>query len=415
MKKITLVLCVLFLLLLPVAVSAVGNITVNSVPTGATIILNGASTGFTTNTILENVSSGTNTILLQKSGYVDYTQTVSVIDNQTSIVSYSMVVATTSPIITSISPTSAANSGSQTIVITGSGFSGSTVTLTKSGQTTVSSSVVGTDSATSLSRNFNLNGIASGPWSLVILNSDGGTVSYAFTVNSATSSTVTTISPTSGVVNTSVSTTITGTGFVTSSAVIRLYRSGNYISGSVNSGGSTTQLLGTFSLYQAAPGSYDVCVLPDGTETSKICGPSFTILSTSSAANGSIYVKSSPSISKIFLNNVYQGYTPLTLDNIVPSTYTVMIRSAGYNDYSESVKVTAGNTSYVTASLQLTPDETTVTTVPKTTVSTVKTTKKSTAKTPTPWPTSTPTQSSSISILAILGIIGAGVIVLRKE
>ena len=143
--------------------------------------------------------------------------------------------------------------------------------------------------------------------------------------------------------------------------------------------------------------------------------PSSRHLRQQTAANGSIYVRASPSTSKIFLNNVYQGYTPMTLDNITPSTYTVMIRSAGYNDYSESVKVTAGNTASVIASLVLTPDvTTTATTVPKTTVTAVKTTKKSTAKTPTPWPKSTPTQASPVEILVIIGAVGLGLIVLRK-
>lgn len=324
---------------------------------------------------------------------------------------------TSAPTIISISPTSASNSGWQTIEIVGTGFSGSAVTLTKTGQVTVTgANTATTDTATTLSRNFNLNGIASGTWNIFILNSDGVNVTGLFTVNSATAATVTSISPTTGAVNTSVSTTIAGTGFVPTSAKIRLYRSGNYIGGSVNSGGTATQLTGSFNLNQATPGAYDVCVLPDGTETSKICSPTFTILSTATAANGTINVKSAPSIAKIFLNSVYQGYTPLTLDNITPGTYTVIIRSAGFNEYSESVKVTAGNISYVTASLVLTPEVTTApTTAPKTTVSTVKTTAKSTAKVPTPWPSATPTPASPVSVLAILGAVGVGLIVLRKR
>jgi hypothetical protein len=183
----------------------------------------------------------------------------------------------------------------------------------------------------------------------------------------------------------------------------------------VNSGGSTTQLTGSFNLNLATLGAYDVCVLPDGTETSKICSQTFTIVSSASAANGSVYVKSSPSISKIFLDSVFKGYTPMTLENVTPVTHTVMVRSAGYNDYSESVTVTNGNTSYVTASLVLAPEVTTATTtVPQTTVTTVKTTAKSTVKAPTPWPSATPTPASPVSIIAILGAVGVGLLVLRK-
>ena len=52
-----------------------------------------------------------------------------------------------SPIITSISPSSATNSGSQTFVIVGTGFSGTNVTLTKTGQSTITGVVTGTDSS----------------------------------------------------------------------------------------------------------------------------------------------------------------------------------------------------------------------------------------------------------------------------
>ncbi|PKL57617.1 MAG: hypothetical protein CVV34_06585, partial [Methanomicrobiales archaeon HGW-Methanomicrobiales-5] len=128
MKKKSLIVGVLLLLLLlPCAVSAVGNISVSSVPVGATILLNGSSTGTTTNTILENVPAGSNTILLQKSGYQDYSQTVTVSDNQTSYISQSLVATTTTPTIISITPPSATNSGSQTIVIAGTGFNGANV------------------------------------------------------------------------------------------------------------------------------------------------------------------------------------------------------------------------------------------------------------------------------------------------
>ena len=122
--------------------------------------------------------------------------------------------AISAPTITSITPTNAVNNGWQTIDIVGTGFSGSTVTLTKTGQSTVTGATTATaDTATTLDRNFNLNGIAAGTWNVVILNTDGGTVTGTFTVNSATASTVTAISPTSGTVNTTVSTTITGNRF----------------------------------------------------------------------------------------------------------------------------------------------------------------------------------------------------------
>ena len=136
-----------------------------------------------------------------------------------------------------------------------------------------------------------------------------------------------------------------------------------------------------------------------------------------STANGSIYVQSTPTRSKVFLNNVFQDYTPMTLYNITGGTSPlVTVRSAGYNEWSKNVAVTAGSTTTVTASLVLSPEETTATTtVPQTTVTTVKTTVKSTVKAPTPWPTATPTPASPVGVLVILGAVGVGFIVLRKR
>jgi hypothetical protein len=429
MKKISFLICLIGLftvafLIAPVtAALSFGSIAPTSGPVagGTTVVITGAEFTYTTSVTFDSTAATSFTvnsdtqITASTPAHAAGAVNVIVTTSNGTATGSSVFTYIAPPTITSVTPSSAVNNGWQTIDIVGTGFSGSAVTLTKTGQSTVTGATTATaDTATTLSRNFNLNGIAAGTWSVVILNTDGGTTTGTFTVNSATASTVTAISPTSGTVNTTVSTTITGTGFTPTSAKIRLYRSGNYIGGSVNSGGTTTQLTGTFDLNQATTGTYDVCVLPDGTETSKICSPTFTILS-AAAVNGTIYIKSTPTSSKVFLGSTYQGYTPLTLDNITPGTYTVLVQRAGYNSYSESVKVTAGNTSYVTASLVLSPEETTVTTtVPTTTITTVKTTAKSTAKLPTPWPSATPTPASPVSILAILGAVGVGFVVMRK-
>lgn len=72
---------------------------------------------------------------------------------------------TSAPTITGLTPPSATNGGTQTIQISGTGFGtdGNTaVTLTKSGETPITGSLTGTDSATSISRIFSLNGVATG-------------------------------------------------------------------------------------------------------------------------------------------------------------------------------------------------------------------------------------------------------------
>jgi hypothetical protein len=308
------------------------------------------------------------------------------------------------PNISGISPTSAVNSGQQTIDITGTGFNGSTVSLTKTGQSAIAGVRVGTDTPTHLSRTFTLNGVVSGTWNLTVLNSDGRNATGSFTIRNATVATVIAISPTTWTVNTTVSTIITGTGFTPATAKIRLYRSGNYISGAVNTGGTSTRLTGSFNLNQATPGVYDVCVLPDGTEASKICGPTFTI----NADYGSITVISAPPSGSVYLNGIFKGYTPITLERITPGTYLVMVQNTGYFDWSDSVTVTSGHVSTVNAPLvqiEIPPSKETVPTITKPT-SDVTTTLPS----PTPTTKASPVDPALFLVTACLAFI-----ILRKH
>ena len=409
------------MLLLPCAVSAMGNISVSSVPTGVTILLNGTNTGSVTPVTLENIPTGSHTILLQKSGYLDYSQTVTVTDDATSTVSQTLTAVVAAPTISSISPSSGYNSSTISITsIAGTGFSTSSapeVVLMKSGQTNITATAVTSSSTTSIGCTFNIINKQAGYWNVIVTNPDGqsATLTNGFEIkDSSVAVTLSSITPSSAQTNTTVSiTSLSGTGFVVTPQIILRRSLYNDLYGSVTSA-TTTNIVGTFDLTNRDPGNYQICVINSGAEP--VCGLTFTINTmVSTAVNGSINVKSSPSISKVFLNTVYQGYTPMTLDNITPGTYTVLIRHADYNDYSESVTVTAGNISYVTASLVLAPEETTATvTAPKTAATTVKTTTKATAKVPTPWPSATPAPASPVGVLVILGAVGIGFIVLRK-
>ena len=90
-------------LLLPAGASAVGNISVTSNPAGATVFLDGTTTNSVTPTTVVNVTNTTHTILLRFSGYQDYTQTnIQVNDNQTSVVSATLVNLTSAVTFTSV-------------------------------------------------------------------------------------------------------------------------------------------------------------------------------------------------------------------------------------------------------------------------------------------------------------------------
>jgi hypothetical protein len=83
------------ILFLPVAVSAVGNISVSSSPSVALVYLDGTSTGTTTPAKIESVTNGSHIVLLRMTGYQDYTQSVIVSDNATSTVSATLTATQT--------------------------------------------------------------------------------------------------------------------------------------------------------------------------------------------------------------------------------------------------------------------------------------------------------------------------------
>ena len=88
------------ILLIPSLAAATGNITVSSVPSGATILVDGIGTGTTTPTTIRGVTSGSHFILLQLTGYQDYSQNVIVNDNATSTVSVTLIAVTTTAPVT---------------------------------------------------------------------------------------------------------------------------------------------------------------------------------------------------------------------------------------------------------------------------------------------------------------------------
>ena len=212
---------VVLMLLLPSAVSALGNIAVSSSPQGAQIFVDSFDKGVTPMTV-DNVTLGYHNVLLKKAGYMNHLSSVTVDDGETVTLSVTLTTTASTPIISNITPSGASNSGLHTIVITGKNFSGSIVSLTQSGQSTLIGAIVGTDTSTTIIRNFNLDGIVSGTWNVVILNVDGGTVTGTFTVNSATTATITSISPTVVPITTTVSTTSVTTVKTTAKSTVKV-------------------------------------------------------------------------------------------------------------------------------------------------------------------------------------------------
>lgn len=58
---------------------------------------------------------------------------------------------------------------------------------------------------------------------------------------------------------------------------------------------------------------------------------------------GSVYITSSPSSASVYIDGSYYGKTPMTV-SLYPGSHQVVLKLAGYNDYSTSVWVNAGQT-----------------------------------------------------------------------
>lgn len=122
------------------------------------------------------------------------------------------------PSISSVSPISGIDNSFKSITISGTNFrNGVSAKLTKSGEVDISGESINLANSNTLSCSFNLNGKAIGSWNLVVSNSDGkqSVLANGFTISAAALSapTLATVSPITGLNNSSKSVTISGTNF----------------------------------------------------------------------------------------------------------------------------------------------------------------------------------------------------------
>jgi hypothetical protein len=118
---------------------------------------------------------------------------------------------------------------------------------------------------------------------------------------------------------------------------------------------------------------FTITKVPRGTHTIRLCLQGYEVWSSSvpvtdgetshvdarlAPTTGSIVVASSPSGASLYLDNYYQGQTQLTITEVPPvPIHTINLRLEGYEVWSTSVQVTAGETSYVEATLTPIPTE----------------------------------------------------------
>jgi len=70
---------------------------------------------------------------------------------------------------------------------------------------------------------------------------------------------------------------------------------------------------------------------------------------------GSLSVSSSPSGAAVYVDNSYRGVTSTTVGNLVPGSHSVRLTKAGYQDWTGSVSISAGATTYLNPTLLTNP------------------------------------------------------------
>jgi hypothetical protein len=110
------------------------------------------------------------------------------------------------------------------------------------------------------------------------------------------------------------------------------------------------------------PGSYTIQAELNGyhtysTTTSVSSGTRSNVYCSLSPVDtsGALYVISDPSNSKVVLDGMYRGTTPITLNNLAAGTHTLELDHAGYYDWRSSVTVPAGGTRTVSGTLNPVP------------------------------------------------------------
>jgi hypothetical protein len=71
--------------------------------------------------------------------------------------------------------------------------------------------------------------------------------------------------------------------------------------------------------------------------------------------NGAIYVQSNPSGAAIYMNGNFQGYSPITLPNLPPGTYSMKASLSGYTPDTQLINVYSGQTATYYPTLQASP------------------------------------------------------------
>ena len=333
------------------------------------------------------------------------------------------------PTISTITPAVGLNTGTLSgVAIAGTYFSagGVSVNLTRSNEDNITGTC-SRNSATAITCSFPLSGTEDGAWNVVVINADGksATKSGGFTILSESGSdvTITSISPAAAMAGDDIDFTITGKDFVTAMTYeVYLYNSDyENITAEDIEVKSATGIKGSFDLDNDADvDTYQLCI-KDGFGGIECKKNAFRITTNEV---GSIEISSSPTGATIYIDDIANGTTPRTIDDLIVGSYKITLKKAGYQDWAKMVKVEEDETTevdgtlYAAATTTATPARTTTQATPRPTTAPtpVRTTAEKTVKIPTTLAdTPSPTEESPADPAIIIGAVCLAFIALRKH
>ncbi|MGD1004452.1 MAG: type IV pilin N-terminal domain-containing protein [Methanoregulaceae archaeon] len=196
---------------------SITNLAGNKFKDGATVKLVNASAGpdiTATNVVVVSANQITCTFDLTGAPAARRNVTVTNPDGETGTLSNGFTITSNAPTLTVRAPTNSNRGWPVGVTLTGTGFQPSpAVRLTRSGYSDVYAYGVTAGSPTQITCTFDLNGVTSGAWNILVTNVDGqSSGTMTFTVNAPTP-TFTSNTPATGVHGTTVPITIVGTGF----------------------------------------------------------------------------------------------------------------------------------------------------------------------------------------------------------
>ena len=235
------------------------------------------------------------------------------------------------PSIASITPSSGFNNTTINITdLAGTEFiSGAAVKITKLGQTDINASNVTVVNANKITCTLPINGIAQGDWDVVVTNpnTQSATLTNGFTVIlSASAPIITSLTPGSGFNNTSLNTTIAGSGFGVGAAVKITKLGQTDITASSVTVVSANKITCTLPISGIAAGAWNVTVTNPDTQ-------SYTLV------NGFTVLAAAPSITSLTpdsgFNNASVSITNLAGTGFASGT-TVKLSKSGQTDITGS-------------------------------------------------------------------------------